>query len=366
MKGILKLVFMVGLAFLIAACSSNSSGGGATPGGGDQSTGKGDGNAKAEKLVLRSTIHAPDGIPYTKGYDAFLDEIEKRTDGRIEFERYYAASLLGTNNIITGIGGKVADIGVVLPAWNPGILSLGTVTSNPFIYNESYAAAKAVDELYRSIPAMSEELEKNKMKYVGQYALPAYYLYSAKPISSLDDIKGLKLIATAQVAELAKSLGAVPIAAQTTEAYELISKGTADGLIISPEAIMSYKLDELITHVYMAPMGGHTGLYVMNLDVWNSLPADIQQIIQEISSDFQPRSYREIIFNDDVIDNMKSKGITFVEPTAQEMQKLEETTKVLWDAWVKEQASNGLPGQEVLDKYIEFVKKYEADSPYKK
>jgi len=364
MKGIFRTVVVIGFILMLIACGSNNSGGGgAAP---SSSSGGGGEQPKAEKRVLRSTIHAPEGIPYSKGYDAFLDEIEKRSNGLIEFERYYAASLLGTNNIITGLGGKVADIGVVLPAWNPGILPLGTVTSNPSIYNDAYAAAKAVDELYRTIPAINEELEKNKLKYVGQYALPAYYLFTSKPMASLDDIKGQKLIATAQVAELAKSLGAVPIAAQTTEAYELISKGTADGLIISPEAIMSYHLDELITHVYYAPMGGHTGLYVMNLDTWNSLPADIQQTIQEISSDFQPKSFREIIFNDAVIDDLKSKGITFVEPTAEELQRLEEASKTLWDAWVKEMTNQGLPGQEVLDKYIEYAKKYEADNPFKK
>ena len=50
--------------------------------------------AQDKPLILKVAIFTPAGITYTKANCWILEELEKRSKGRIKFEYYFSASLL--------------------------------------------------------------------------------------------------------------------------------------------------------------------------------------------------------------------------------------------------------------------------------
>ena len=78
--------------------------------------------AQEKPLILKVAIFTPAGITYTKANCWILEEIEKRSKGRIKFEYYFSASLLPAKETVSGLKTGVADIAIASGAYEPGKL----------------------------------------------------------------------------------------------------------------------------------------------------------------------------------------------------------------------------------------------------
>ncbi len=76
--------------------------------------------AQEKPLILKVAIFTPAGITYTKANCWILEEIEKRSKGRIKFEYYFSASLLPAKETVNGLKTGVADIAIASGAYEPG------------------------------------------------------------------------------------------------------------------------------------------------------------------------------------------------------------------------------------------------------
>ena len=100
LKGILGLTFLSSM-FLLAACSSQTNN--------SSTTEKND-----KPIVLKTTIQTPPVASLSKGFDAYLDVIEEKSEGKIKFERYYSESLLKTGDVLNALSSGIADVGVIV------------------------------------------------------------------------------------------------------------------------------------------------------------------------------------------------------------------------------------------------------------
>ena len=60
-----------------------------------------------------------DTFPMTKTDIWFMDEVTRRTNGRITFEKYFSGSLLKPSDILPGVSSGAADIGNSVPSASP-------------------------------------------------------------------------------------------------------------------------------------------------------------------------------------------------------------------------------------------------------
>ena len=103
-----------------------------------------------------------------------------------------------------------------------------------------------------------------------------------KPIRKMEEFKGVKIRSHGPTAEMLKCLGATPVAFPMPELYQSLQKGVVDGGVFPMEALKGWKLAEVTNcHIQCPPIPYSLGFFVvMNKDKWNSLPADIQDIIE--------------------------------------------------------------------------------------
>ena len=321
----------------------------------------------AKPIVLRSIVQAPAKAKFSKTFDAYLDAVEKKTNGRVKFERYYSGALAKAPQILDALGGGIADIGVFVATYTPGKVPMATVGYLPGAYNHVWVAAKAYLELYDTIPAMQKEMQKNNVRLISVWGTGPYFIFTKKRISSLEDIKGLKLAASGQIGLLVKALGGAAVGLPITESYTAVDRGTIDGVCYGPSAAAAYSIHETAKYLFKLRVGGGVGPIGINLDKFNSLPADIQQIMIEAGKE-HPRSVEQIYQIDgdqSSLMKMKKGGLIEVEPSAAmqaQVQNIIESS--VWGKWANDLEKKGLPGNMLLNKYQQLLKKYEPMSPF--
>jgi TRAP-type C4-dicarboxylate transport system substrate-binding protein len=83
-------------------------------------------------------------------------------------------------------------------------------------------------------------------------------------------------------AAIIEAVGAAPVTGTPyTEAYSLMEKGTFDGTIQAPSSMVSYALFDVAKYMTSAYLVSAVHNFSVNLDVWNSFPKDVQDIITE-------------------------------------------------------------------------------------
>lgn len=324
------------------------------------------GDAKPIVLKFGSWVGAK--AVFAQAKEWYLAEVEKRTNGRVKFERYWSGSLAPDKELLEAVEAGVADVGTVLPAYYPGKLPLGTVSSIPLVWENIYEFGMAINDLYQEVP----ELKKEMAKYGARFLTPAptsqYGIVSVPKLESLADLKGKKVRAVGHQATLIHALGGVPVSMPAPETYTAMERGTVDAVAFSPSAITAYGIESASKYYWNVPTGGHGPLLAINEKVWNKLPPDIRKIMEEVALE-HPKHYHQIYQIDGdgaSLKKMQSVGVQFIVASDSVKAEVKKVAKqVIWDKWVEDMEAKGLPGRKVLDKLIELVEKYKAQSPFK-
>lgn len=105
-------------------------------------------------------------------------------------------------------------------------------------------------------------------------------------------------------------------------------------------------------------MTGHH--YVaMNLDKWNSLPAEAQQVIDEVSMECMAKIAPMCNETDKTgQEKGEAAGMEFYAISDAEMARWMDKVSVLQDKWVEERNAEGLDGAAALEYIKSIVEKY--------
>ncbi|MEH7248613.1 C4-dicarboxylate TRAP transporter substrate-binding protein [Neobacillus niacini] len=340
--------------FLLSACSTQSN--------------KSSNGSKEENdtsFVFKTTIQTPPVATLSKAFDAYLDAIEEKSEGRIKFERYYSESLVKTPDVLDALSAGIADVGILIPPLVESKIPLNQIVHTSGVYENSWPGGKAINDLYEQFPELNEELEKNGVTFAGQFGIPSNYIFTKDPVKSIGDIKGKKLVATGDQGLIAQELGAVPVSITSTEAFEALQKGAVDGVIFNLTTATTYNYEQVAKHLYKLPIGGVGLLIGMNTDKYLSLPEDLQQIIKEVSKTHVDDFHQIYQSAGDKVafEKIEKAGGTITEPTAEDVKKLKNMiSNLLWKDWVD---THGKSSQKMLDTFIELSDKYEKENPYK-
>ena len=221
-------------------------------------------------------------------------EIEKRTSGKITFERYYGSVLLKGAETAEGVQHGVADMAFIVPAYTAGKL--------PIAYNMGYAfpfapkkladAISIASQLYTEFPWMHDELTAFNLKMINLGGASDYGLLSRKPVRTLADLKGMKVVQLGGAfAEWTKAAGITPVSGITNaDRYERLRSGVVDGALLSPTNFVDFKEYEVAKNLMLFGVGARFAcMTVMNLDVWKKMSPETQKLFMEVGQEVQNR-----------------------------------------------------------------------------
>jgi TRAP-type C4-dicarboxylate transport system substrate-binding protein len=322
----------------------------------------------AKPIVLKAAMYLAASMPFSQAAIWIVQEVEKRSAGRLKVEYYWSGSLVPAKETITGLQNGVADLAFLVQSYEPGKLPLCNVTSLPAISEDWYTASMAFAELVK-MPAIEAELAQYNIMYLSPLTNSSYQLWSKKQIRTVADLRGKKLLATGEHIVLVKALGAVPVSMVATESYSALEKGTLDGALAPLSHSKGYKYDDVCKFYNPMPFGNKAFLVAMNRNSWKKIPPDLQKMFTDLREEACRRGHETYqIDGEKWIDKLVAEGkMKRTDPSAADVALIRKKAKEeMWDKWVQKMKEKGLPGQEVLDRYVALLKKYDAQSPFKK
>ena len=290
----------------------------------------------------------------TEVYSLWVEEVEKACKGYLKIDVFPVNTLLKSAEMYDGVVSGTADIGSSSMGYTRGRFPVMEGFELPGIYFGSAAATVAgAWEGYKKF--QPKELMDTKVMWL--YSAGPGSLYTKKKVSSLSEIKGMRIRATGNTAKSIQALGAVPVAMPMPDVYEALSKGVIEGQIGPPEVLKGWKQAEVTKYITNLPPVYNSIMWTaMNLKKWNSLPKDVQAAIESVNETFSVRAgkiWDSHQFKGGIDYGIKEHGMEIVKWPEADMKKAMELMLPLHDDYVKRMNAKGLPGQEILDFVIE-------------
>ena len=188
------------------------------------------------------------------------------------------------------------------------------------------------------------------------------FVFTKKPAKSIADVKGLRIKANAENADIVKNLGGSPVTMPVTETYDALSRGLVDGCLFPLEALQGFKIGEVVkTVIEDYGMSYMTSQYaIMNKAKWNAIsPAD-QKAIEKINDEYAEKFGKMWVqLDQNAIAFAKGKGVTFLNVSKEEEAATAQKMKPILTDYVKMTKSKGLPGDEALKFCLDYLKTHQ-------
>jgi TRAP-type transport system periplasmic protein len=364
------------LSFLIAGCSSpttTTSTSTATATTTATAVSTSTATATTTATVKAITLRYSDGNSRNGWYGQhtmlpWIESMEKATNGQLKFEVYDSETLLKHPATWTGVTTGVADVGWMSGVVAPGKFPLGDIITLPLLpFKTSEHASEVFWKLFQKYPSMQAEFKD--VHVLGISASQPYFLLNSKrQIKGVPDLKGLILrVSAGGQADMLKAMGASPTSMSMSEVYINLQKGVLDGLATPWEAVYSWKFYEIASYYTYMPLFCNDAFRIMNLNVWNGLPADIQKALNATNDLQAMKTWGKTQFDDiakTARTELQGKGVKMDEYTLpdSELKMWQDTyAKPIWDAWVNKMKDAGHPeAQDILNDAFKFAEETKA------
>jgi TRAP-type C4-dicarboxylate transport system substrate-binding protein len=307
-------------------------------------------------MKLRLSSIWPPQHPFSKMFGEWGKDIEKATAGRITVTVFAANTLSPPMQVYDNTVKGVVDVGTCLLAYSPGRLPLSEVLQQPLGYKNGYQATRLGNAYYKKF----KPKEFDDVEVMFLHGAAPGFIFTKNPAKSVADIKGLRIKANAENADIVRNLGASPVTMPVSETYDALSRGVVDGCLFPLEALQGFKIAEVIKTVLEDyPMSYMTSMYaIMNKAKWNAIsPAD-QKAIEKINEEYIEKFGKKWVELDaKAVEFAKGKGVTLVKVSKEDEAFTAERMKPILENYVKMTKSKGLPGDEALKFCQDFLKK---------
>lgn len=309
--------------------------------------------------------HMVNGMAYTQvAQEFFQAEISKRaaeeTNYDVEWIEAYGGTIAKLPEGLTATQNGLLDVLVNSYAFENAKLFLMNMNYYvPFSSTDPTIVTKASRMVMDKYPEVYEELWATyNQKFLALGPTGSYELITNFPVNSLSDLKGHKIAAAGANLPWLEGLGVVPVQSNLNEAYTSFQTGVYDGWIMWPDASLRYKLNEVAKYHTTIGFGAMAiqGISI-NLDVWESLPKEVQDIMLEVAAEYEVKS-AEVARDLDVtsLEAMVAQGTTICELPQADIEKWAAGIPDIPQVRATEAEGMGYPGVEIWNAYIDAQK----------
>lgn len=313
--------------------------------------------ARAATTQLTYSVFFPPTHGQAKAGEAWAREIEKRTHGQVKINVLAGGTLTPADQCFDGALKGISDIGMSCFAYTRGRFPIMEVLDLPMGYPNGRVATRGANEFFKKF--MPKELEGVKLLYI--HAHGPGLLHTKQPVTTLEQLKGMKIRSTGLSAKVAEALGAVPVAMPQPQTYESLQKGVVEGTFAPMETLQGWKQGEVIKSTTdCSDIGYTTAMFVvMNLKKWNTLSADVRKVMEEVSAQW-------IDIHGNEWDQSDKKGREYtlglgnkiVPLSAEENTRWKKAVRPIIDDYIKEVSAKGLPAEKAVKEVENLIRQY--------
>jgi TRAP-type C4-dicarboxylate transport system substrate-binding protein len=314
-------------------------------------------SATSQTITLKYANFPPSTTFPCVQMERWKTEVEKKTAGKVAVQTFPGSTLLNPKNMFEGVVSGTADIGCLAMSYQPGRFPLSEAIDQPVGFSSARAASLA---LYDLIEKYSPK-EFDQVKIITLFTCPPANLMTIKPVKSLKDLKGIELRVGGTQADIIKNLGGIPVAMPQSDTPEALQKGTVKGHVSSMEVLKDFNYAAYTANATIVNLWVVTFSVVMNKDKWNSLPADLKKVIDDMRR--EQALWTGTYVDDHVTESLKwakeKYNLQIFELPANETAEVPKLIRPLIDGYVERATKAGLPGGQIMKDVYALKEKYE-------
>ena len=347
-RGLTAIVMFLVIALCLSACGSAATGASSAGTQGSSAAAADDG--KVYNLQWAHSSSAG-GDRLSRASTEIIDEITKASNGRLVFTQYPASQLGAETEELQGITLGTVDLAVISTGPVASFFPQIECTAIPYMINQREVGWDVYDsEFGQNLGKLSESAG---WKWLGWAENGLRMVSNSKhEVKTPADMKGLKIRTMENKIHMAiiNDLGASATPIAFNELYTALQQGTVDGQENGPALTYSMGFYEQLKYMTYLPHVYDPYIIVMSNKAWDSLPADLQELLQEYIGKFSDLE-RQYNANDDkdYLQKMEDAGLQVYTPTDAEAQQFVDKTSSVVDTIRKD------VGDDLVDQYINAV-----------
>ncbi|MDZ7818967.1 MAG: TRAP transporter substrate-binding protein [Aliarcobacter sp.] len=292
--------------------------------------------------------------PHTQLLEPWAKKVEEMSQGKLKIEIFPSMSMGGKPNELYGQAKDgSADIVYTIAGYTPGVFPRTEIFELPTIHtNSSLKTAMAAKENFDLIKDDFDKVKPLLIALSGPYQLHTV----DKRISKASDLTGLKLRSPSRTgAWYIEELGAEPVGMPLPDVPQSLSKKAIAGAVLPMEIFPAFKFQQLTQYTTEIKDGGGFGgsvlLLLMNKDKFDSLPKELQDVLEKSTGVELIEKFGKLA------DDMEVLGKDLQVKSGGEIVTLDEVETKNFDAagekvvkrWVNEMNGKGIDGQKIVD-----------------
>ncbi len=317
------------------------------------------GQASAQTTVWRFSRWVPPTHPLSKEvFEVWAKNVEQATHGRVKIQ--FVSALGNPPSHFDLVKDGVADVGMSVNSYTANRFALSEGVELPFLAPNAMSGCIAYWKTYQKFFEKTDEYKGVHLLGIWVHG-PGQIFTREKKVNGIADLDHLKMrVPGGVVNEIAKRLNTVPVFAPASQAYDVLSKGVADGIFFPTESIYNFKLGPVIKQGLEIPGGLYRlAMYiVVNQAKWDALsPAD-KKAIDSVSGEEIARLAGAMWDKADADGKagLLKLGTQFHVADATMMKDLHAKLDPMTAEWIAKAKEKGVDGKAALDYFIAQVK----------
>jgi len=292
--------------------------------------------AKAQQSVtIRVGFSDPVTTPWGLSLQEFKRIVETESNGRIKVQLYPSEQLGSLVEMIENVRNGAQEISLASPAWFSQFYPKIDMLEMPFLVTNWDEGRRLL-----SSKAYSDLLDSaEKATGVRIFATFPFgfrnIVNSKRPVTKMDDLKGLKLRVINSPTQLAvwRALGANPVGMAWSEVYQAVQTGVIDGLENTPGVLAANKFPEIAKYLSESRHMYGIMLTYLNVKFFNSLsPAD-QALVNKAMKAAEEFNLKNVVELEEKSDrDLKGMGAVINKISEENMNAMRKAVQPVYDS----------------------------------
>ncbi len=223
--------------------------------------------------------------PGTSGFDSFVwfsERVEELSGGRLIIDPFPTGELFPTLQGLEATAAGVTELAAMSSGYYAG--KIGSITQfETGVPGAEKTPAERYNFFYREgfLKMIQDAFAPHGVLYLAPHLSSGWHLYSKFPITGPESFEGHKIRVYGMEATWYQNMGASTVLLPGEELYTALATGVIDAARWgSPAGTVGMALHEVAPYIiFPASNPSPNNFFMANPAAWNSLPADLQQIV---------------------------------------------------------------------------------------
>ena len=243
----------------------------------------------AETINLSMISGYPPAVSWVKAtQDVYIPAVDaalaKTGNFKINWNQAFSGQVTKPRGELEGIETGLGDLGIVPTVFHADKVPLYNFPFvTPFSTRDMDLVADTYVDLEKRFPQFAKTWDEfNQVNLSPAGAVDNYMVFSRDPITSLDQMKGMKIGAAGPNLPWVEAAGATGVNTSLVDMYNSLNTRLFEGVIMYGYAAGAFKLCEPASYVLDASIGATSGFSLnANKDVWAALPDEVKVALRK-------------------------------------------------------------------------------------